>query len=175
MSMVPEVYIRPPTPTPSMANLPIITVSSPSRRSSLSSRRGSDYSHTSRRVSECSIRFAIDEEDLKQVKEEQENSKDTKIKAKDSTKESNTSVNTNNGDFKKTTEANPLTGSTRDIRRSSDLGHEKVRSQFSTKLRRNSDFGNRVPKHYQEEQAKLSRISDNSSGGNLILALKTLQ
>ncbi|KAJ8684012.1 hypothetical protein QAD02_019804, partial [Eretmocerus hayati] len=62
-STVPEVYVRPPTPTPSLANLPIITVSSPSRRSSLvggpGSRRGSDVSgRNSRRASDCSVRFA---------------------------------------------------------------------------------------------------------------------
>lgn len=71
------------------------------------------------------------------------------------------------------------TGSSKDLRRSSDFGQaammaaggpagEKAcRSQFATKLRRNSDFGNRTPRRVPEPEAqsKLARILDVSPIG----------
>lgn len=60
------------------------------------------------------------------------------------------------------------TGSNKDLRRSSDFAQEKTRSQFATKLRRNSDFGNRVPRRSPEPESaglKLSRILDVSPVG----------
>ncbi|XP_014227187.1 uncharacterized protein LOC106652634 isoform X2 [Trichogramma pretiosum] len=162
-STVPEVYVRPPTPTPSIANLPIITVSSPSRRSSLVSRRGSDVSaRTSRRASECSVRFVSEEDEIEEEKDASVSpSLDKPVE----------------GILRRNSDCSSISAggySSRDARRGSDVSHggEKCRPQFATKLRRNSDFGNRVPKRVQDQdQSKLSRILDVSPGisGQLLL------
>ncbi|XP_057341939.1 uncharacterized protein LOC130678625 [Microplitis mediator] len=138
-STVPEVYVRPPTPTPTGV-LPIITVSCPSRRSSLaSSRRGSDVSASareSRRNSTTSVKF-INEQD------------ETSINEKKSSPVSDrpTTPITPEGILRRNSDITTPTGSSKDLRRCSDFTHEKNRtSQFATKLRRNSDFGNRTPK-----------------------------
>lgn len=160
-SAVPEVYVRPPTPTPSLANLPLITVSSPSRRSSVASRRGSDTSRTSRRNSESSFKF-INEEDTSctpngsprhspKIREEFERSCSPDMSRRYS-------------------ENITPSGSTKDLRRCSDFTHEKNRgSQFATKLRRNSDFGNRTPRRMlppPDEHSRLPKVLDLSPTGN---------
>ncbi|XP_015601298.1 uncharacterized protein LOC107270635 isoform X3 [Cephus cinctus] len=160
---VPEVYVRPPTPTPSTANLPIIMVSSPSRRSSLASRRGSDISGSSRRNSECSVRF-INEEEVSPMSEIKRSS-DINVKQSPEVERPRTPE----GILRRHSENITPSGSTKDLRRCSDFTHEKNRSsQFATKLRRNSDFGNRTPKRMlpPEEQPKLPKVLDVSPAGS---------
>nr|KAF7427272.1 hypothetical protein H0235_006966 [Vespula pensylvanica] len=162
VSTVPEVYVRPPTPTPSTANLPIITVSSPSRRSSLASRRGSDVSRSSRRNSECSVKF-INEEDVLPIT-------DFKYGAEFSSKYS---PNIDRSQLperiaRRHSENITPTGSTKELRRCSDFSHEKNRSsQFATKLRRNSDFGNRTPRRMLPPvEQRLPKVLDLSPAGS---------
>ncbi|XP_015190475.1 PREDICTED: uncharacterized protein LOC107073986 [Polistes dominula] len=162
VSTVPEVYVRPPTPTPSTANLPIITVSSPSRRSSLASRRGSDASHhSSRRNSECSVKF-INEEDLP--------INDFKYSTEFSPKHSPSIDRCQSPEriTRRHSENITPTGSTKELRRSSDFSHEKNRSsQFATKLRRNSDFGNRTPRRMLPPvEQRLPKVLDLSPTGS---------
>ncbi|XP_074097039.1 uncharacterized protein LOC141526133 [Cotesia typhae] len=146
-STVPEVYVRPPTPTPS-AVLPIITVSCPSRRSSLAnSRRGSDVSgRDSRRSSASSIKF-INEEDNSSIAERKSVS-DRPV--------------TPEGILRRNSDIPTPAGSIKDLRRCSDFSHEKNRtSQFATKLRRNSDFGNRTPKRMlPTDEPRLPQVLD---------------
>lgn len=164
-STVPEVYVRPPTPTPSVVNLPIITVSSPSRRSSVSnSRRGSDASKGSRRTSECSVKFVNDN-----------------YSSSPTTPDNNFSAVTDRpktpeGILRRHSDMPTPSGSKTDIRRCSDFTHEKNRSsQFAVKLRRNSDFGNRAPKRLQgDEGGKLPKVLDVSPAGIVIVYLKIL-
>lgn len=161
VSTVPEVYVRPPTPTPSTANLPIITVSSPSRRSSLASRRGSDVSRSSRRNSECSVKFI--NEDVLPIT-------DFKYGAEFSPKYS-PSINKSHSPERigrRHSENITPTGSTKELRRCSDFSHEKNRSsQFATKLRRNSDFGNRTPRRMLPPvEQRLPKVLDLSPAGN---------
>ncbi|XP_011297750.1 uncharacterized protein [Fopius arisanus] len=147
-STVPEVYVRPPTPTPAAVNLPIIMVSSPSRRSSIaSSRRGSDASKGSRRGSDCSVRFANDNV---------------------SQGEGSSRPITPEGIHRRHSDMPTPTGSNKDLRRCSDVTHEKNRSsQFATKLRRNSDFGNRTPKRMiSTEGPRLPKVLDVSPVGS---------
>ncbi|XP_063991696.1 uncharacterized protein LOC135170105 [Diachasmimorpha longicaudata] len=157
-STVPEVYVRPPTPTPAAVNLPIITVSSPSRRSSIASsrrgsdaskgsRRGSDTSKGSRRGSDCSVRFTHDGA---------------------SQGEGSSRPITPEGIQRRYSDMPTPTGSNKDLRRCSDFTHEKNRSsQFATKLRRNSDFGNRTPKRMITSEApRLSKVLDVSPVGS---------
>lgn len=168
-SAVPEVYVRPPTPTPSTANLPIITVSSPSRRSSVASRRGSDMSaqsdKSSRRNSECSVRF-INEEDTSATTEYRrttEGSPRHRMREEIERSRSPDSIS------RRYSENITPTGSTRELRRCSDFTHEKNRgSQFATKLRRNSDFGNRTPRRMLplDEHTRLPKVLDLSPTGN---------
>ncbi|XP_016842510.1 uncharacterized protein LOC100680409 isoform X2 [Nasonia vitripennis] len=173
ISTVPEVYVRPPTPTPSIANLPIITVSSPSRRSSLASRRGSDVSgRNSRRASECSVRF-VNEEDASPNAEFSSVQIGKRSPEPESSPRQSPSLDrprTPEGILRRNSDciSTTPTGSNKDLRRSSDFGHEKNRSQFATKLRRNSDFGNRTPRRAQQEQeqSKLARILDVSPTGS---------
>ncbi|XP_035722724.1 uncharacterized protein LOC118441860 [Vespa mandarinia] len=162
VSTVPEVYVRPPTPTPSTANLPIITVSSPSRRSSLASRRGSDVSRSSRRNSECSVKF-VNEEDVLPIT-------DFKYGVEFSPKYS-PSINRNQSPeriARRHSENITPTGSTKELRRCSDFSHEKNRSsQFATKLRRNSDFGNRTPRRMLPPvEQRLPKVLDLSPTGS---------
>lgn len=164
-SSVPEVYVRPPTPTPSTANLPIITVSSPSRRSSMASRRGSDTSaKSSRRNSECSVRF-VNEENMSSMTE-----------CKRLTEGSPRPLPRMREEFERNrspesprrySENITPTGSTRELRRCSDFTHEKNRgSQFATKLRRNSDFGNRTPRRMlPPDEHRLPKVLDLSPAG----------
>lgn len=162
VSTVPEVYVRPPTPTPSAINVPIITVSSPSRRSSVASRRNSDASRTSRRNSECGVRF-INEEENDSIPEYRRNSdfspnRSPEIERRRSPDRMSRRYSEN---------VTPL-GSIRDLRRCSDFSHEKNRSsQFAAKLKRNSDFGNRTPRRMLpgSEQHKLPRVVDLSPTG----------
>jgi len=65
-----EVYVKPSTSTPSTAIIvPIITVSSPSRRSSLASRRGSDTStKSSRKNPKCRVRSMNEEDTMKKCR-----------------------------------------------------------------------------------------------------------
>ncbi|EZA60845.1 hypothetical protein X777_13047 [Ooceraea biroi] len=165
-SAVPEVYVRPPTPTPSTVNLPIITVSSPSRRSSVGSRRSSDASNkSSRRNSECSVRFVNEEDDasMTECKRVTEGSpRHTRIREVERSRSPD-------GTSRRFSESITPTGSTRELRRCSDFTHEKNRSsQFATKLRRNSDFGNRTPRRMlpTEEQSRLPRVLDLSPTGS---------
>ncbi|XP_034950993.1 uncharacterized protein [Chelonus insularis] len=155
-STVPEVYVRPPTPTPPIANLPIITISSASRRSSVaSSRRGSDVSRESRRNSECSIK-SIGRDDTSSIAE----NRHSPIYDRPRTPE---------GAMRRHSDMPTPTGSTKDIRRCSDFTHEKNRSsQFATKLRRNSDFGNRTPKRMMQldDHPRLPRVLDISPAGS---------
>ncbi|KAL2726839.1 uncharacterized protein V1478_007117 [Vespula squamosa] len=161
VSTVPEVYVRPPTPTPSTANLPIITVSSPSRRNSLASRRGSDVSRSSRRNSECSVKFV--NEDVLSIT-------DFKYGAEFSSKYS-PSIDRNQLPeriARRHSENITPTGSTKELRRCSDFSHEKNRSsQFATKLRRNSDFGNRTPRRMLPPvEQRLPKVLDLSPTGS---------
>lgn len=160
-SSVPEVYVRPPTPTPSTANLPIITVSSPSRRSSMASRRGSDTStKSSRRNSECSVRF---EENMTDGKRTTEGSPRPLPRMREEFERNRSPESP-----RRYSENITPTGSTRELRRCSDFTHEKNRgSQFATKLRRNSDFGNRTPKRMlpPDEHARLPKVLDLSPTG----------
>ncbi|XP_046479761.1 uncharacterized protein [Neodiprion pinetum] len=162
ISTVPEVYVRPPTPTPSTANLPIITVSSPSRRSSLASRRGSDISGSSRRNSECSVRF-INEEQTSPSTESRRNS-EFNIKQPTNSERPRTPESI----LRRHSENITPASSTKDLRRCSDFTHEKNRSsQFATKLRRNSDFGNRTPKRLLlTEEQRLPSVLDHSPTGS---------
>ncbi|XP_071632419.1 uncharacterized protein [Temnothorax longispinosus] len=160
-SSVPEVYVRPPTPTPSTANLPIITVSSPSRRSSMASmvsRRGSDTStKSSRRNSECSVRF-VNEDDATECKRTTEGSPRSLPRMREEFERSRSPESP-----RRYSENITPTGSTRELRRCSDFTHEKNRgSQFATKLRRNSDFGNRTPKRMlpPDEYPRLPKVLD---------------
>ncbi|XP_072758120.1 uncharacterized protein [Anoplolepis gracilipes] len=169
-SAVPEVYVRPPTPTPSTANLPIITVSSPSRRSSMASRRGSDTSNkSSRRNSECSVRF-VNDDDMSPIMEGRRMTEGSprhlpRIRGDEPLERSRSPDNT-----RRYSENITLSGSSRELRRCSDFTHEKNRgSQFATKLRRNSDFGNRTPRRMlppENEQARLPKVLDVSPVGS---------
>lgn len=162
-SAVPEVYVRPPTPTPSTVNLPIITVSSPSRRSSMGSRRGSDASNkSSRRNSECSIKF-INEEDTDGRRVTEGSPRHTRIR------EEIERGRSPDGTSRRYSENITPSGSTRELRRCSDFTHEKNRgSQFATKLRRNSDFGNRTPRRMlpADEHCRLPKVLDLSPVGS---------
>lgn len=165
-STVPEVYVRPPTPTPSVANLPTITVSSPSRRSSVSnSRRGSDVSKGSRRTSDCSVKFV----------NENNTNNHSPITTPTNQKISDNNFSqiidrprTPDSITRRHSDMPTPTGSKTDIRRCSDFTHEKNRSsQFAVKLRRNSDFGNRTPKRLNcDESGKLPQVLDVSPSGN---------
>ncbi|XP_012257910.2 uncharacterized protein LOC105687107 isoform X2 [Athalia rosae] len=163
ITTVPEVYVRPPTPTPSTINLPIITVSSPSRRSSLASRRGSDISGSSRRNSECSVRFINEEEEPSPSRESRRHS-EFNIKQPTGTERPRTPESI----LRRHSENITPTSSTKDLRRCSDFTHEKNRSsQFATKLRRNSDFGNRTPKRLLlTEEQRLPSVRDHSPTGS---------
>ncbi|XP_076235394.1 uncharacterized protein LOC143179861 isoform X2 [Calliopsis andreniformis] len=161
VSTVPEVYVRPPTPTPSTAILPIITVSSPSRRSSIGSRRSSDASRSSRRNSECSVKF---------VNEEDGSTSDYRRSPDFSPNHSPSIDRRRSPDRMSRRHSENVTpiGSVRDLRRCSDFSHEKNRSsQFAAKLKRNSDFGNRTPRRMlPPTEHKLSRVVDLSSRRN---------
>ncbi|XP_076164237.1 uncharacterized protein LOC143145085 isoform X2 [Ptiloglossa arizonensis] len=162
VSTVPEVYVRPPTPTPSTANLPIITVSSPSRRSSIGSRRSSDASRSSRRNSECSVRF---------INEENISTSECRRSSDFSPKHSPDIVRRRSPDRMSRRHSENVTplGSIRDLRRCSDFSHEKNRSsQFAAKLKRNSDFGNRTPRRMlpTNEHHKLPKVVDLSPAGS---------
>ncbi|XP_076278849.1 uncharacterized protein LOC143208349 isoform X2 [Lasioglossum baleicum] len=162
-STVPEVYVRPPTPTPSAANLPIITVSSPSRRSSVGSRRSSDASRSSRRNSECSVRF-INGEDGSTTSECRRNSDFSPRHSPDIDRRRSPDRMS-----RRHSENVTPVGSVKDLRRCSDFTHEKTRgSQFAAKLKRNSDFGNRTPRRMlpPNENYKLSRVVDLSPAGS---------
>lgn len=165
-SAVPEVYVRPPTPTPSTANLPIITVSSPSRRSSVASRRGSDTSaKSSRRNSECSVRFINEEDTTTECRRTTEGSPRHTPRIREEMERSHSPDSTS----RRYSENITPTGSTRELRRCSDFTHEKNRgSQFATKLRRNSDFGNRTPRRMlpTDEHSRLPKVLDVSPTGN---------
>lgn len=168
-SAVPEVYVRPPTPTPSTANLPIITVSSPSRRSSVASRRGSDTStKSSRRNSECSVRFINEEDTMTECRRTTEGSPRHSPRIREDFERSRSPDNIS----RRYSENITPTGSARELRRCSDFTHEKNRgSQFATKLRRNSDFGNRTPKRMlppADEQSRLPKVLDLSPAGKSI-------
>ncbi|XP_053994596.1 uncharacterized protein LOC128884926 isoform X1 [Hylaeus volcanicus] len=162
VSTVPEVYVRPPTPTPSAANLPIITVSSPSRRSSIGSRRSSDASRCSRRNSECSVRF---------TNEENGSTPDCRRNSDFSPKHSPDIIRQRSPDRMSRRHSENVTpvGSIKDLRRCSDFSHEKNRSsQFAAKLKRNSDFGNRTPRRMlpTNQHHRLSRVVDLSPAGS---------
>ncbi|KAL6257371.1 hypothetical protein P5V15_010944 [Pogonomyrmex californicus] len=163
-SAVPEVYVRPPTPTPSTTNLPIITVSSPSRRSSMASRRGSDTStKSSRRNSECSVRF-VNEENSTECKRTTEDSPRSLPRMREEFERNRSPESP-----RRYSENITPTGSTRELRRCSDFTHEKNRgSQFATKLRRNSDFGNRTPRRMlpPDEFPRLPKVLDVSPAGS---------
>lgn len=169
-SAVPEVYVRPPTPTPSTVNLPIITVSSPSRRSSMASRRGSDTSNrSSRRNSECSVRF-INEDDTSPITECRRMTEGSprhfpRARGDEPLERSRSPDNIS----RRYSENITPSGSTRELRRCSDFTHEKNRgSQFATKLRRNSDFGNRTPRRMlplESEHGRLPKVLDLSPVG----------
>ncbi|XP_046146064.1 uncharacterized protein LOC114875792 isoform X1 [Osmia bicornis bicornis] len=163
VSTVPEVYVRPPTPTPSTINEPIITVTSPSRRSSVASRRSSDASKSSRRNSECSVRF-INEEDGFATSGYRRNSD---FSPKHSP-EINRRRSPDRMSRRYSENVTPI-GSVRDLRRCSDFSHEKNRSsQFAAKLKRNSDFGNRTPRRMlpTNEHSKLPKVMDLSPSGS---------
>ncbi|XP_050452656.1 uncharacterized protein LOC126852192 isoform X1 [Cataglyphis hispanica] len=172
-SAVPEVYVRPPTPTPSTANLPIITVSSPSRRSSMASRRGSDTSNrSSRRNSECSVRF-VNEDDTSPITEGSPRRMTEgsprylpRMRVDEPLERSRSPENVS----RRYSENITPSGSTRELRRCSDFTHEKNRgSQFATKLRRNSDFGNRTPRRMlppETEHVRLPKVLDLSPVGS---------
>ncbi|XP_066597252.1 uncharacterized protein [Prorops nasuta] len=163
MSTVPEVYVRPPTPTPSTVNLPLITVSSPSRRSSLASRRGSDTSRGSRRNSECSVRFNQDSSTSFSL----ENRRNSEFSPRHSPEVER--ARSPDGSLRRHSENITPSGSTKELRRCSDFSHEKNRSsQFATKLRRNSDFGNRTPRRMlpTQEQSRLPKVLDVSPTGS---------
>lgn len=170
-SAVPEVYVRPPTPTPSTVNLPIITVSSPSRRSSMASRRGSDTSNrSSRRNSECSVRF-VNEDDTSPITQCRRMTEGSprhlpRMRGDEPLERSRSPENVSRRYSENIT---PL-GSTRELRRCSDFTHEKNRgSQFATKLRRNSDFGNRTPRRMlplENEHVRLPKVLDVSPVGS---------
>ncbi|XP_076224173.1 uncharacterized protein LOC116424682 isoform X3 [Nomia melanderi] len=162
VSTVPEVYVRPPTPTPSAANLPIITVSSPSRKSSIGSRRSSDASRSSRRNSECSVRFMNDEDGF--ASECRRNSDFSPKYSPDIDRRRSPDRMSR----RHSENVTPL-GSVKDLRRCSDFSHEKNRSsQFAAKLKRNSDFGNRTPRRMlpPNEHYKLSKVVDLSPAGS---------
>lgn len=162
-SSVPEVYVRPPTPTPSTANLPIITVSSPSRRSSMASRRGSDTStKSSRRNSECSVRF-VNEENTTECKRTTEGSPRAMPRMRDEFERNRSPESP-----RRFSDNITPTGSTRELRRCSDFTHEKNRgSQFAIKLRRNSDFGNRTPRRMlPPDENRLPKVLDVSPTGS---------
>lgn len=169
ISTVPEVYVRPPTPTPSTANLPIIMVSSPSRRSSLASRRGSDISGSSRRNSECSVRFINEEEEMPSPSPSTESRRHSDFNIKQPTAAAADRPRTPEGILRRHSENITPSSSTKDLRRCSDFTHEKNRSsQFATKLRRNSDFGNRTPKRLLiTEEQRLPSVLDHSPAGML--------
>lgn len=172
VSTVPEVYVRPPTPTPSATNLPIITISSPSRRSSIGSRRSSDASRSSRRNSECSVRFMNDEDGS--ASECRRNSDfSPKYSPNIDRRRSPDRMSRRHSE-----NVTPL-GSVKDLRRCSDFSHEKNRSsQFAAKLKRNSDFGNRTPRRMlpPNEHYKLSKVVDLSPAGkeNINVDLKII-
>lgn len=155
-STVPEVYVRPPTPTPSAINLPIITVSCPSRRSSIiSNRRDSDVSTGSRRSSACSVKFINDDGTTPTADNIQSS-------VLENLKKSERDITRRNSEM-----ITPCS-SNKDVRRCSDFSHEKNRgSQFATKLRRNSDFGNRTPKRMMplDDNPRLSKVLDVSPSG----------
>ncbi|KAK0169464.1 hypothetical protein PV328_012012 [Microctonus aethiopoides] len=156
-STVPEVYVRPPTPTPSAINLPIITVSCPSRRSSIvSSRRDSDVSTGSRRSSASSVKFINDDGTTPTTDNIQSS-------VLENLKKSERDITRRNSEM-----ITPCS-SNKDVRRCSDFSHEKNRgSQFATKLRRNSDFGNRTPKRMMplDDNPRLSKVLDVSPSGS---------
>ncbi|XP_076482479.1 uncharacterized protein LOC117160390 isoform X1 [Bombus vancouverensis nearcticus] len=161
-STVPEVYVRPPTPTPSATNLPIITVSSPSRRSSVASRRNSDASRSSRRNSECSVRF-INEEDGFTSECRRNSDFSPKHSPEIDRRRSPDKMSRRYSE-----NVTPL-GNIRDLRRCSDFSHEKNRSsQFAAKLKRNSDFGNRTPRRMlpPTDLHKLPKVVDLSPTGS---------
>lgn len=161
---MPEVYVRPPTPTPSTFNEPIITVTSPSRRSSVASRRSSDASKSSRRNSECSVRF-INEEDGFATSGYRRNSD---FSPKHSP-EINRRRSPDRMSRRYSENITPI-GSVRDLRRCSDFSHEKNRSsQFAAKLKRNSDFGNRTPRRMlpTNDHSKLPKVMDLSPSGKI--------
>ncbi|KAG7214106.1 hypothetical protein KM043_001464 [Ampulex compressa] len=163
VSTVPEVYVRPPTPTPSAANLPIITVSSPSRRSSIASRRGSDASRSSRRNSECSVRFINEEEQLSCATRRRSSEFSPGHSPDLERRRSPDTIS------RRHSENITPSGSTKELRRCSDFSHEKNRSsQFATKLRRNSDFGNRTPRRMlpPDDQHRLPKVLDTSPAGS---------
>ncbi|XP_012270845.1 uncharacterized protein LOC105694587 [Orussus abietinus] len=163
ISTVPEVYVRPPTPTPSTVDLPTITISSPSRRSSLASRRGSDVSRTSRRSSECSVKLP-GEDNSSSLSESRRNADFTARHFPDKER-----PRTPESILRRHSENITPTGSAKDIRRCSDFTHEKNRSsQFATKLRRNSDFGNRTPRRMMppDEHHRLPKLPDYSPTGS---------
>ncbi|XP_017892686.1 uncharacterized protein LOC108632545 [Ceratina calcarata] len=162
VSTVPEVYVRPPTPTPSTANVPIITVSSPSRRSSVaSSRRDSDASKSSRRNSECSVRFINEEDGFPSSCR-----RNTEFSPKHSP-EIDRRRSPDKMIRRHSENVTPL-GSVKDLRRCSDFSHERYRSsQFAAKLKRNSDFGNRTPRRMlPPNEQRLSRVIDLSPTGS---------
>lgn len=167
-SAVPEVYVRPPTPTPSIINLPIITVSSPSRRSSVTSRRDSDVSaKSSRRSSECSVRF-VNGDDVSQTMEYRRTTEGSSRHTPKLREELERSRSPD-GISRRYSENITPTGSARELRRCSDFTHEKNRgSQFATKLRRNSDFGNRTPRRIllPDDHSRLPRVLDASPTGD---------
>lgn len=166
-STVPEVYVRPPTPTPSATNLPIITVSSPSRRSSVASRRNSDASRTSRRNSECSVRF-INEEDGFTSECRRNSDFSSKHSPEIDRRRSPDKMSRRYSE-----NVTPL-GNIRDLRRCSDFSHEKNRSsQFAAKLKRNSDFGNRTPRRMlpPTDLHKLPKVVDLSPTGRYNLTI----
>lgn len=152
-STVPEVYVRPPTPTPSLAMLPTITVSSPSRRSSMASRRDSDVSrNSSRRSSECSMRYNNEETNQQDNGTPKRNADIARVQRDVAHLPRRHSENVT------------PSGSIKDMRRISDFTHEKSRgSQFNIKLRRNSDYV--MPKKQSEEIARLASVIDNSPQG----------
>ncbi|XP_076662986.1 uncharacterized protein LOC143366094 isoform X2 [Andrena cerasifolii] len=161
VSTVPEVYVRPPTPTPSTAILPIITVSSPSRRSSMGSRRSSDASRSSRRNSECSGRF---------INEEDGSGSECRRSSEFSPRHSpviDRKLSQDRMSRRHSENVTPVR-SINDLRRCSDFSHEKNRSsQFASKLKRNSDFGNRTPRRMlPSDHQKFPKIVDISPAGS---------
>ncbi|XP_012154181.2 uncharacterized protein LOC100883163 isoform X1 [Megachile rotundata] len=161
-STVPEVYVRPPTPTPLTINEPIITVTSPSRRSSVASRRSSDASKSSRRNSECSVRFINEEDGFSSGYR-----RNSDFSPKHSP-EINRRRSPDRMSRRYSENVTPL-GSVKDLRRCSDFSHEKNRSsQFAAKLKRNSDFGNRTPRRMlpPTEHSKLPKVMDLSPSGS---------
>ncbi|OAD58749.1 hypothetical protein WN48_10294 [Eufriesea mexicana] len=162
VSTVPEVYVRPPTPTPSTTNVPIITVSGPCRRSSVASRRDSDASRSSRRNSECSVKFMNEDDGFTS-----ECRRNSDFSPKHSP-EIDRRRSPDRMSRRYSENVTPL-GSVRDLRRCSDFSHEKNRSsQFAAKLKRNSDFGNRTPRRMlpPTDHHKLPKVVDLSPTGS---------